>query len=39
MANKSIEKKSVGIDIDGDGIKDFTLDLKTIETRSTGSRA
>jgi|TARA_R110002126_G_scaffold31934_3_gene102088 hypothetical protein len=30
MANKSIEKKSVGIDIDGDGIKDFTLDLKTI---------
>ena len=30
MANKSIEKKSVGIDIDGDGVKDFTLDLKTI---------
>ena len=30
MANKSIEKKSVGIDIDGDGVKDFTFDLKTI---------
>lgn len=30
MASKNIEKKLVGIDLDGDGIKDFTLDLKTI---------
>ena len=30
MANKNIEKKSIGIDLDGDGIKDFTLDFKTI---------
>ena len=30
MASKNIEKKSVGIDVDGDGVKDFTLDLKTI---------
>ena len=30
MGNNNIEKKSVGIDLDGDGVKDFTLDLKTI---------
>ena len=30
MASKNIEKKLVGIDVDGDGIKDFTLDLKTV---------
>ncbi len=30
MANNNIEKKAVGIDLDGDGVKDFTLDLKTI---------
>ena len=30
MASKNIEKKSVGIDVDGDGVKVFTLDLKTI---------
>tara|TARA_R110000822_G_scaffold28198_9_gene83947 strand:+ start:556 stop:861 length:306 start_codon:yes stop_codon:yes gene_type:complete len=30
MANKSIEKKSVGIDLDSDGKPDLHLDLKTI---------
>ena len=30
MGNKSVEKKSVGVDIDGDGKPDLSLDLKTI---------
>lgn len=30
MAKNNVEKKAVGIDLDGDGVKDFTLDLKTI---------